>query len=87
MADPKFADNPWSADFWNLTQQGAYIRKYGLEVAKTKARQAGTRLGAPRPVTLAPFTRNFILIKKIGTTVSGGGGSSGGQGSSGVGPP
>jgi hypothetical protein len=82
MADEAFANNPWSAEFWSLTRQGAYVKKYGVEVAKTKARQAGAKLGDLKPSPAAPiFTRNFILIKKIGD------GTPGGKGYTGVGVP
>lgn len=80
MADEAFANNPWSAEHWNLTRQGEYIKKYGVEVAKTKARQVGATLGA-MPRKVLPFeVRNFILIKKMGE-------SSGAQGTSSSGPP
>jgi hypothetical protein len=77
-----FANNPWSEEFWNLTEQGQYITQYGLEVAKTKARQAGTRLGAPRkrPAPLPPVK---VLVQRRDFISSGG--PSGG--SSGNGPP
>lgn len=77
-----FTQNPWSDEFWNLTEQGRYITRYGIEVAKTKARQAGTRLGAPRKRIPAPDPLRVLVQRKepviqnisIG---SGGGGSSG----------
>jgi hypothetical protein len=58
MADEAFAENPWSAEHFNLTRQGDYIKKYGLEVAKTKAKQAGAKLGqfAVVPTAKANFT-------------------------------
>lgn len=45
--------NPWAAASWNLTQQAAYIRTYGVALAQARARDAGTTLGAARP-TPAP---------------------------------
>lgn len=44
MSDPAFAENPWSDEHWNLTRQGQYVAKYGEEIAKTKAKQAGKKL-------------------------------------------
>lgn len=42
--------NPWSAEHWNLTEQGNYMRAHGREKAEQLAKQAGTTVGAPRPV-------------------------------------
>jgi hypothetical protein len=78
MAD---IQNPWSDEFWNLTEQGRYITRFGIEVAKTKARQAGTKLGAPRKRNPVPETLRVLvqrrepIIQNI-TIGSGGGGSS-----------
>lgn len=41
--------NPWSADGWNMTAQGAYLRQYGRERAEQMAKAAGTTVGGPRP--------------------------------------
>lgn len=87
MSDPKFSENPWSPQSWNLTRQGAYITAYGVDVAKTKARQAGTRLGAPvvRAIVKPPLQ---VIVQRRDIGGSGGGGGSGGSGgSSGNGPP
>jgi len=66
MADPAFRNNPWSAEFWNLTAQGAYVKKYGVDLAKTKAREAGVTFGAAHPRVSAysplPRDRNFTVI-------------------------
>lgn len=59
MNDPQFANNPWSAEHWNLTRQGAYVRRYGIEVAKTKAREAGVTLFGSRPY---PCNRPYTVI-------------------------
>lgn len=90
MSDQTFDENPWSAEFWNLTRQGAYIRKHGLEVAKTKAKRAGTTLGAPMPRAERP--KLIVLVQRRDVSGSGGGGGGGGgglvgAGSSGNGPP
>lgn len=74
--------NPWAEDNWNLTAQGAYIKKYGVSVAQRKARQAGSYLGALKPEPVPAVVRNFIMIKKIGSADPGGA-----QGTSGSGPP
>lgn len=75
-----FAQNPWSDEFWNLTEQGRYITKYGVEVAKTKARQAGTKLGAPRKRAIAPDPLRVLVQRRDLVTniisIGGGGGSS-----------
>lgn len=69
MADHSFDENPWSAEFWSLTRQGAYIKKYGVEVAKTKAKKAGAKLGdlKPRAFVQPPLT---VLVQRrnIGVT-------------------
>lgn len=93
MADPAFVNNPWSAEHWNLTKQGEYVKKYGLEVAKTKAKQAGTTLTAGRPVQpqrFAPLPRgsNYtVIVQRKGNIVNVSGGGLVGAGSSGDGPP
>lgn len=94
MSDPAFAKNPWSAEFWNLTRQGAYIKKYGMEVAKTKAREAGASVlgGKPPAVPPGPYQpipkRNFtVIIQNKGTQAPVGGGGLVGAGSSGSGAP
>lgn len=86
MADPNFAENPWAEEFWNLTRQGEFIKRHGVEVAKTKARAAGTRLGAPRPTRFVhPLT---VLVQRRNI---GGGDTNivvnGGRGFDGDGPP
>jgi len=63
MADETFAENPWSAEFWNLTRQGQYIKKYGVAVAKTKAKQAGAKLGDLKP-RLYPAQPLTILVQR-----------------------
>lgn len=73
--------NPWSPENWSLTEQGKYVSKYGVSVAQRKARQAGTKLGALRPLTAAQaIERHWIIQKKVGggaTVGTGGGGTSG----------
>lgn len=74
--------NPWSAEFWNITSQGEYVKRYGLSVAKRTARLAGSAIGALRPKAVAVeriIERQWILSKRTG-----GGGT---VGSSGEGPP
>lgn len=46
---PTGADNPWSAEGWNMTKQGAYLREHGAEKAAKLAEAAGTKVGGLRP--------------------------------------
>jgi len=82
-----FEENPWSDEFWNLTQQGAYIKQFGVEVAKTKARQAGTKLYAARKTAPKPELR--VLVQRRNLVVGGGtvGGLPADALTSGDGPP
>lgn len=41
--------NPWSADHWNLTEQGRLMREHGRERCEQLARAAGTTIGGSRP--------------------------------------
>jgi hypothetical protein len=41
--------NPWTADGWNVTEQGKFLREHGKEKAEAAAKAAGTKLGAGRP--------------------------------------
>jgi hypothetical protein len=41
--------NPWSAEGWNLTEQGAFLKKHGEELSKSMAEAAGTTLGGSKP--------------------------------------
>lgn len=75
-----FENNPWSAEFWNLTHQGAYIKQFGEEVAKTKARQAGARFGDLKPRAVNNFAERHWIISKRQT-------GGGGGGTAGSGPP
>ena len=43
-----FATNPWSADGWNLTEQGRMYRENPSK-ADQMAKSAGTTIGGPRP--------------------------------------
>ncbi len=46
---PGFSNNPWTADHWNLTQQGQVIKGKGREIADQMAKAAGVFVGAVRP--------------------------------------
>jgi hypothetical protein len=86
MADETFAENPWSAEFWSLTRQGEYVKKYGTEVAKTKAKKVGAKLGDLKPRELFVQQPLTVLVQR--RNIGGGsGGSIVGAGSSGDGPP
>ncbi len=82
--------NPWTADAWNITAQGEYVKRYGVSVATRTAKLAGSFLGATKPKQdhRQIEVRNFILTKKIGST-GGSGNDTGliGAGRSGEGPP
>lgn len=41
--------NPWSAEHWNLTLQGQYLKEHGQEKAARVAKAAGSQLGAITP--------------------------------------
>lgn len=41
--------NPFSADNWNVTEQGRILRQHGRERAEQLARAAGTTVGGARP--------------------------------------
>lgn len=78
--------NPWSEENWNLTEQGRYITRFGIEVAKTKARQAGTKLGAPRKRVPVPDPLR-VLVQRHQPIINNISIGNGGEGSSGDGPP
>jgi len=44
------ASNPWSAENWNMTKQGQFVRAHGLERAQQAAQAAGTKVGGGKPV-------------------------------------
>lgn len=48
-----YANNPWSAEHWNATEQGRIYREKGADAAKKMAESAGTTLGGPRPAKKA----------------------------------
>lgn len=43
------AGNPWSAEGWNMTEQGNIIRTKGRAEADRLAKLAGTTVGGPQP--------------------------------------
>lgn len=46
---PSVPDNPFSAEHWNLTNQGQLIKTLGLEKAQQLAKLAGTTVGGQKP--------------------------------------
>lgn len=65
MSDPAFRNNPWSAEHWNLTRQGEYVKKYGVDLARTKAKQAGAVFGSGRPpAVLMPQPKHTIIVQR-----------------------
>jgi len=45
--------NPWSADGWNMTEQGRIVREKGKDTADKMAKAAGTTVGGPKPAPRA----------------------------------
>lgn len=45
-----FANNPWSAQHWSLTNQGRVLKEQGRDKAEQMARAAGSHIGATAPV-------------------------------------
>ena len=45
------ADNPWTAEAWNMTRQGQIIREKGQEHAERLAKAAGTKVGGMKPAS------------------------------------
>lgn len=43
--------NPWSAEHWNVTEQGRAIQNYGLTGAQGLAAAAGSFIGATAPAS------------------------------------
>ncbi len=41
--------NPWTAENWNMTLQGQYVKEHGIEKATAAAKAAGTEFGSPTP--------------------------------------
>jgi len=41
--------NPWTADGWNLTEQGKVLKGQGRDAAERLAKAAGTKVGGRRP--------------------------------------
>lgn len=62
MAEPI---NPWAPEHWNLTAQAAYAKQHGVARASARAADAGTTLGAPRPVTPFANPRIFVIHKAV----------------------
>jgi len=46
---PGGGNNPWSADHWNMSEQGRILREKGRDVADRYAKQAGTIVGGSKP--------------------------------------
>lgn len=66
MADPAFIENPWSAQFWNLTRQGEYVKKYGVDRARRKAKEAGSIFGATKPpaAVAAVINKHTVIVQR-----------------------
>lgn len=46
---PAGKDNPWSAENWNITKQGALVKVMGVDGAARMAKAAGSFVGATKP--------------------------------------
>jgi outer membrane receptor for ferric coprogen and ferric-rhodotorulic acid len=57
--------NPWKADEWNLTEQGRYIKRYGVDAGARLAQSVGSSLGAPKPV-IAVINKIYVVQGKKG---------------------
>lgn len=47
------AENPFSAEGWNMTKQGNLVRTLGLDKANAIAAQVGSKVGDTKPVAVA----------------------------------
>ncbi len=47
---PGGGNNPWSADHWNLTEQGRVMNEKGRDYADRMAKAAGTTVGGLKPM-------------------------------------
>lgn len=61
--------NPWSAKHWNLTTQGAIVKRHGSATAERMAKAAGTTVGAGKPADDPASDDHkkkkvYVLIKK-----------------------
>lgn len=45
--------NPWTAEGWNMTEQGRVVREKGMEHAQRLASAAGTKVGGTKPAPKA----------------------------------
>lgn len=45
--------NPWSAEGWNVTEQGRFMTQHGAERAGQAAKMAGTTIGGDKPAPRA----------------------------------
>lgn len=83
--------NPWRAEQWNITVQGAFVQRYGVAKANEFAKAAGVKVGDLRPhdpnkPIRVVEVRNF-LIGRRGTNSDSSSASIIGAGTSGNGPP
>ena len=88
------ARNPWTAQYWNLTEQGRIVREQGAQVATVLADAAGTTLNGPRPplqvngqFVPVPKSNFTVLIQQKGSRGGRGAVNVIGAGSSGNGAP
>jgi hypothetical protein len=58
--------NPWKADEWNLTEQGRYVARYGVDAGARLAKSVGSSLGALKPMLLQN-NKIYVIRGKPGT--------------------
>src|ERR1700730_14691831 len=51
---PQGTRNPGSDDTWNISQQGVFVRQFGIDIAREWAASAGTTVGGLRPQPRKP---------------------------------
>jgi hypothetical protein len=58
--------NPWLAASWNLTDQGAFVKKFGIAVAQRRMKEAGVKLGDLRPPGPKPDVKVYVIKGRKG---------------------
>lgn len=79
--------NPWRFGQWNITTQGKFVARYGVDKATEFANLAGSKIGNTKPTIPGELTRvindnRTFIINRRGSTSE-----IGGKGYTGIGPP
>lgn len=77
--------NPWRFDQWNITLQGRFVSRYGVEKAAEFAKLAGSKIGNTKPTIPGELVRTIIDNRTF--IINRRGESGGAQGTSGDGVP